>query len=395
MVLGGIMRGMFGLHDAADKLTSRLSGVKAAAVGALGVFAGAEALKGLWNLIKAGSELNKQLERTKQLGGDFASTIGTQRANDFAASDTARVITPAEAQKLTTEVGTTLGHPQEAMAMIAEAAKAAFVVSHFTGEDQDEIIKNLVRVADARGQIFTKDASGKEVVDPAKLEAEFNAAAKGLIVGGGFVTSSDLLQTARQGGPAARTETAEAFYAAGVEAAIQMGASKTGTALMSLFQQFIGGTMTKKVAEHLTDAGLLRPGDWHSGNSGGVVVAPGVASRFQAMMQDPQKFFADGAGAAKVDAFAKKEGISPMMAVFQLFGRATVERLVADFMSNAPQFARARQIFGGIDSVHSQYNELVKNDYDTNATALSASWQGLMQAFGDPGVPIAMRSCTA
>jgi hypothetical protein len=262
------------------------------------------------------------------------------------------------------------------------------VISNYTHEEPENIIKNLVRTADARAQIYTMGADGKEHVDQAKLTAELNAAAKGLILGGGFIKSNDLLQFARQASAVAKSQTPEAFYANGVEAAIAMGAAKLGTAETSLMQQFIGGTMTKKVAEHLTEAGLLHSNEWHSGKSGAVVVNPSVATRFQPMLQDPIAWLSTGEGGQAVKAYAQKEGISVIASVMQLFGRQTTQRLASEAMSNQPQFARAREIYGDIPSVAAQYNELHNHDLDTNMIEIAAAWKSFMQAFSDAGTPL-------
>ena len=390
MVLGLMQREMFGLNANVKWLEGGLSRVKVAALGAMGVIAGGAALAGIAKIVEASKELNAELERTKQLGGDFASTVGESRKRAFDVSAQTGTMTPSELIRLNREVGQTLGDPRKAMEMLPDAAKAAYVASHYTGEKQEDIVKNLMRVADARGQVFSLGADGKEHVDAGKLQRELNAAVKALVLGGGFLKSSDLLQNVRQEGPAAKQQSPEAYYASNVETSIMMGAAKAGTATMGLFQQFVGGTMTKKVAEHLTEAGFLGSQDWHSGKSGGVVVDPHVAKRFTDLIKDPQQYFSSGPGAEKIKAFSAKEGISPMMAVFELFGRQTVQRLISDFQTNAPQFERARKIFGDIPDVDKQFQELKSKDLETNTLALGNAWHGFMQSLGDAGVPAAI-----
>ena len=389
-ILETLLQKLLGVDKAAKLLKGNLAGVKGAALGAIGAFVGFSGIKAIADVIGDARELNRQLEATKQLGGDFLKTIDATRTAAFGAAGSTGVLTAADAVRLNREIGVTLGNPATASDMLPEAAKAAYVVSHYTGEGQEEIIKNLVRVADARGQIFSKGADGQEHVDPAKLSSELEAAAKGLILGGGFITSRDLLQEARQAGPAAKTQSAESFYTAMTELAVAMGASKAGTAEMGLFSEFIGGTMSKKVAEHLTEAGFLKPGDWHSGGSGGVVVNPGVASRYNDLTNDPAAYFSTGPGANLIQSYAQKEGITAMQAVFQLFGRQTVERLVSDFMTNRPQIERARAMAGAIPSVSGQFAELQGNDLGTNILSFNNAWTSLMQALGEAGIPAAI-----
>jgi len=385
-VLSLLMRDLARVNTSTDLLNRNIKLV----AGSLSLMGGAAVLKGLWSVIEASKDLNKELERTKQLGGDFAANIANTRSAAFATTLAVPTSFASENVRLSREIGVTIGKPEAADAILSEASKAGYVASHFTGEKQEDIIKNLARVADLRGQIYSQGSDGKEHVDPVKLMAELDAAAKALILGGGFIKSNDLLQFARQGGAAIKGQSPEAFYATGVEAAIAMGASKTGTAETGLFQQMIGGTMTKKIAEHMTEAGLLHDGDWTSGKSGGVVVKPGVAARFEPMMRDPVAWLTTGEGGAAMKQYAAKNGIDTMMAIFQLFGRQTVQRLVSEITTNAPQFARAREIYGNIPGYGAQYAELQKNSLDTNIIALSSAWKTLAEALGEAGTPAAI-----
>jgi hypothetical protein len=386
-VLSLLLKELTGVHVAANKLTSGLGGIRTAALAAGEAFVGWEIGKTIWHAIEANRELNKELERTKQLGGDFAAHLDKTRAAAFQTTYDAPTSVVSDNVRLARELGTTIGKPEAASAMLTDASKAAYVIANYTHENPEEIIKNLVRTADARAQIYSVGADGKEHVDQSKLLAELNAAAKGLILGGGFIHSNDLLQFARQSSAVAKSQTPEAFYANGVEAAIAMGAAKLGTAETSLMQQFIGGTMTAKVANHLTEGGLLHSNEWHS-DHGHVVMKPSVAKRFEPMMQDPIAWLSTGEGGQAVKAYATKEGISVIAAVMQLFGRQTTQRLASEAMSNAPQFARAREIYGNIPSVQAQYAELHNNDLGTNLTEVAAAWKSFMEAFSDAGVPL-------
>ena len=389
-VLAHMLRELTGLHVAVERLERHLGAVRTAAIGAGAAFAGWAVLKGISSAVIEGRALNKELEKTKQLGGEFAAHIAQTRANALAATNAAPTTLWSDNVRLAREMGVTIGNPAAAEAMLPEAAKTAYVVSHFTGEKEEDIIKNLMRVADLRAQIYSMGADGKEHVDPMKLHAEMEAAGRGLILGGGFIKSNDLLQATKMAGPAAKLQSPEAFYAAGVEAGIAMGASRLGTAETGLMQQFIGGTMTKKVAVNMEEAGLLKPGEWTSGRSGGVVVGSSATKRFEAMLKDPIAWL-EGPGEAAIKAYAAKEHLDVTSAVFRLFGRQTVQRLVNEAMSNEPQFARARQIYGNIPSVQEQYKELHAHDLDTNLRELQSAWKSFMEALSDAGTPAAIK----
>ena len=53
-----------------------------------------------------------------------------------------------------------------------------------------------------------------------------------------------------------------------------MGAQRAGTALMSLNQEFAGGTMWTRNAKELERLGILNHGEWSKGGGGGIVLTP-------------------------------------------------------------------------------------------------------------------------
>jgi hypothetical protein len=387
-VLSIMLQQLTGLHTSAAQLSASLNGVRKAAIGVGQVFIGWEVGKSIWHAIEGNRELNKELEKTKQLGGDFAARVGQTRAAAQRTVNDTPTSTFANNVRLAREIGQTLGHPEGAEEMLSAASKTAFLVHNYTGEDEESVIKNLIRTADLRGQVYSMGADGKEHVDAKKLTAELDAAYRGLVLGGGFATSEGMLQSAKMGGAVVKEQTPEAFYAAGTEAGIAMGASRLGTAETSLMAQFIGGTMTKKVAEHLTEAGLLHSNEWHSGKSGGVVVNPSVAQRFEPMMKDPVAWLETGEGGQAIKAYALKEGVTATAAIMQLFGRQTTQRLASDAMNNEPQFARAREIWGNVPSAEAAYKEQMNGNLDANITAVTAAWKSFMEAFGDASVPL-------
>lgn len=375
------------LHGSIDGITAKMGKFKLAIGGAVAAFAGTKALEGLWHMVRASSELNKELNRTSQLGGEFAASIGAARAAAFQTSYAVPTASPAENVRVQRELGTQLQNPQAAIDILPIAQKVAYVVSNYTGEKVEDIIKNLVKVADLRAQIFTKGPDGKERVDASKVMAEFEAAAHGLILAGNYLKSNDLVQMARQGGVPVKGMTQEAFYANMVEMAVSQGASRAGTAVTSLFSQMIGGTMPVHVAKEMERIGMMSAKEWSS-DHGHVIMAPSVSERLKGVQQDPIAFIT---GPLNDLMSAKGMGDQEkLMEVFRLFGRQTVQRLVAEALSNEPQFERARNIFHDIPSTAKQFQSLQDKDLDTNILSFEKAWKGLMQALGEQGIPLAI-----
>ena len=375
------------LHGSVDSITAKMGKMKVAIGGAVAAFAGFKALQGLWDIVKAASELNKELNRTKQLGGEFAASVGQARLTAFNTTYSVPTTTPAENVRVQRELATQLQNPAAAADILPLAQKSAYVVSNFTGEKVEDIVKNLVKVADLRAQIFKMGPDGKEIVDPGKVQSELDAAAKGLILGGGYIKSNDLVQMARQAGVPAKGMTQEAFYGAMVEMAVSQGASRAGTSVTSLFSQMIGGTMPVHVAQEMQRVGLMSAREWKS-DHGHVVLAPSVSQRLQGVQTDPIGYIT-----GPLNDLLTQRGMDSqqkLMEVFKLFGRQTTQRLVAEAFSAEPQFERARHMFHDIPDPSKQYDMLQKEDLDTNLKSFEAAWHGLLQALGEQGVPVAI-----
>jgi len=390
-VIGALSKDLGGIQKKMEELGLSAGRLGAAMGGAFAVWGGIKILEGLKSLVEQAKELNSELEKTKQLGGDFAEHIDATRKNSIATTFSVPTSTASGNVKMSREIGVAIGHPEEADAILPFAAKLAAVASNYTGENKDEMILNIVKTAEARGQIFTMGADGKEHVDPVKLQKEMDAEYKGLVLGGGMTTSADFLNVAKQGGPAVKSMAADVFFGPNVEAMVAMGAQKFGTSLMSLFQQFIGGTMTKKVGENLITAGILTEQDVIRGPHGAFRLDPKSAAKFKPLQEDPVAWAETGEGAKGIANFAAKEGITQMQAVFSLFGRQTVERLMSDLLSNKPQFERAREMYGHIQGVEPAYKEQMANNVSMNVDAFQATLKTFMEVLGATLMPTAIK----
>ena len=129
-VLGLLLRDLGKVHASTDAIHRNIKLV----TGALALMGGAAVLRGLWAVVEASRDLNKELERTKQLGGDFAANIANTRAAAFRTTGNVPTSTASENVRLSREIGVTIGKPEAADAMLPEASKAGYVISHFTGE---------------------------------------------------------------------------------------------------------------------------------------------------------------------------------------------------------------------------------------------------------------------
>jgi hypothetical protein len=382
-----LLRNFTGLNVAADSLSGKFNNVRKAAIGAGVALGGLAALRGIADLVGDARDLNRELVRTNQLGGAFSTTLGQARSQAFSASSAVPTFTAAQMVKFQRELGTQLNSPEAGFALAPLAAKAAYVASNYTKESPENMIKNLIKVVDLRAQIFSKDASGREVVDPIKVAAELNAAVKGLMVGGGYIKSNDLLQMARLGGVPVKGMTPEAYYATMVEMAVSQGASRTGVGLTSLFSQFVGGKMTVQTATEMQRMGLLSRKEWHS-DHGHVVTSLAASMRFVQALKDPDKFITGELNSRMNNQhFTDAQKLAE---VFRLYGKQTTQRIIQEAISGAPQFARSRSMFHVIPDIDAQFKAIMAMSYDANVTSMSTAWKNFTAALGSAGTPMAI-----
>lgn len=389
--LGILLKDMLKLNEASVMLKKNFAGLRGAALGITAAFGGIKGLEGIWHIIKASSELNTSLERTKQLGGEFAANIDKTRAQAFATTYAVPTTTASQVVDLQRELATQLQHPSQASALVTAASKVAYAVGNLTGEKPEELIKNMVRTADELGSIFTKGPDGKERVDPDKVMATMKFMGRGLELTTGYLNSREALQMAKQMSLVSKQLTPEAFFAELFEMAVSYGGAKTGTAMTSGAQQLLGGVMPQRVAKADIIAGILKSSEVHhnKGGGGGVTIDPSAAKRLSQMETDPVRWMNEG-GRAAVDRYMKITGSTFLVAVMRLFSRQNVQRLFAQGMWNDASFTRAREIWRAIPDPEDQQKMLMKEQLQSNIDAVTASWTTMIQALGDPGVPAAI-----
>ena len=386
-VLQTMLRHLTGVHASAKQINAQFATMAKLAGGAVLAIGGFKALEGIWHVVTGAKKLNDELTRTQMLGGAFASTIGAARSNAFSTARQVPNYTASDIVRMQRELGTQLEHPTAAFELAGAAAKAAAVVSHYTGEDSETIVKNLIKIIDLRAKLFSMGPDGKEHIDHNKLGPEMEAVVKGLILGGNYIKSNDMLMMARQMGVAVKTMTIEGFYAAMTEMAVSQGAARTGTAVTSLFSQLVGGTMTMKTAVEMQKMGLMKGDEW-SHVYGKVVVGGAATSRFQEALKDPIGYIT-----GPLNDLLTAKGMTSdqkIMEVFRLFGRQTTQRLIAEALSAGPQFERARGMFGDIPGTDENYKMLMNANLSMNMTAFSSSWHTLIESLGDNGIPAAI-----
>jgi len=126
------------------------------------------------------------------------------------------------------------------------------------GEKAERMFMDLIKVAELRGAL--KD------MDTFKRVLDFSTQA--YVASGGLVKPADMLNMIKTGGVAAKQLSDQSFFFGLLHTMQEMGGSRTGTALMSAYQNWSMGRTTQQTAEELVKAGLVKPDSIKYGKTG-------------------------------------------------------------------------------------------------------------------------------
>ena len=389
-MLGVMLRDLAKVEGAVGALKKNFDSLKTVAIGAIAVVAGAEALKGIWSMVDASKELNKNLESIKLLGGNssnqntnYFGRIDEIRKRAFATSAIVPQITPAENVKIIGEASTQFGIDTAEELSVKLAQMEALLKRSGKGGNLMEGLKALDQI----GGFMSKDAKGHEVFDAKLLGDLLDKMQRGIAASGGMLGPADYLAYAKQAGLSAKQMDSDVIFGYITEALIAMGSSRAGTAEGSLHQQIIGGTMTEKVAEELKKHGLLK--EYRVGRGGHIIPNSASVTGKDEFERNPFGWVND-----VVVPQLQKEGMNPrqiLEEISHLFGRATTQRLVGEMINNKAQFERTNKVFQQSFGIGASKAELDSKDLTTNLNGLQGAWTGLMQAVGEAGVPTAIK----
>jgi hypothetical protein len=243
------------------------------------------------------------------------------------------------------------------------------------GDDQLDLI---LRSGELMGKL-TDPNTGH--VDTQRLLKYLDVAAKVSAATHGRVGPADAFRLAQQGGPALAGMSDEGLLSMFM-ATQDMGGMRAGTALTALYQQMVGGKMTKSVAERLQGLGLV--GGFTTGQGGHVTFNQGALDNdfTRAIKTDPL------AAAEILKTSLEKHGIFGQNAqtqeLFSILGRQTTQRLVSDLLRNEEQKSGERLRISGSQGLLGQYDTRMGKDYLAVEDSMKKAWENLLQSIAGP-----------
>lgn len=263
-VLAVIQKDVLKLHKSVGMTEDGFKRMRLAAIGALGVTAGAAMLHGLFELSKAGEKYTHQLEQMKLAGMSLAE----QKEAIFAAnrvSSEVRTTTPTENLQSIRELRGALNSAgaspaqatREAVEHLAEVQKAQAVMASSLGESHKSDVYEMVKALEDIGA--TKD--------PARFDRLLDGMVRSSITFGGKLTGKDFFQTLKytRGAGSGYSDEFIEYYLPTLMQELKTGKGSgsgggAGNPLASFFQNIVGGNISNKAAQEWARLHLIDPG---------------------------------------------------------------------------------------------------------------------------------------
>jgi hypothetical protein len=369
--IGSIQRELGGLHRTVEDIHSSLRKMQNALGDVAAVLGGGGILDAMGQMVDKGKE---QVNLEEQL-----LTAGVKRL------EIARML--AEAQSLglskgdfsTTQYLEMMAEmrnsvPDTATVLQLAPAAADFMTDIKMGDpngDTDGMLQDALKTIAIRGKLYKP---GTHELDIPAITTELDWMGRETRFTHGQQNPHTMRQTAAQDGAAAIGMSPEAFYGWGAEVSNTMGASKAGTAMGSLFQQMVGGTMPKWIAENLINAKILH-GDKVKFKSGHANLENGALDDQAGFTSNPFLWLSK-----EVSNYAKELHLSTAQAATQMFGRQTAQRLGLDSANNVGELSNAfdheKQAWG----VKQTSDEARLNSPDNIISQVTSAWTDLQAA---------------
>lgn len=379
--LANISSVLSSMHHKVGEIERGFHSWRLALVGVGGLIGGALILGGLEKLIEKTKGYSDELVRLKRLGGEMGEYAASGDLAKKAFEISKRVpMSVEELMKIPGMAYSIIGK-EEAVDVWESLAKYSFLQqsdSKFKAAP-DKALQDVLRAGELTGRI-TDPVSG--AIDMKKLDEYLDMVAKIKAATHGMVNEQTLLGMAKQGGLALRNLTDEGFMSEAIMAQA-MGGPRAGTALLSLMQQFAGGTMRKRTAVGMEELGLLKPEDWSTDKGGGVVLTEEASKRLNKLIsKDPLEL------AAKLRDQFEKEGITDpeerMRKVMRAFGRQTTQRYTAEEVNNFEQMFRERERMQQGMGAGAGFDLTKQQSVSANMEAVKAAWTNLQVAVAGP-----------
>lgn len=374
---------LLGIHTSASKISKEMGKWGTIIAASASFYAGVKLFKGLEDVAEHAKALTHELVQIKKLNAEMTpGQFEEIKARAYSVTQNVPGVTVPDVLKTYGATYSMLGH-ENSIRMMEPLNKFAMAIGNTTGKFEsaaDDVYK-MVRAGDMMGKFVDEKT---HQVDVDRLTKFLDLGAKVIQGTEGKVSPQTWLGLAQQGGPALMGLSEKGTLTAAIMSQV-MGGPRMGTAMMSTFQQWVGGQMTKRTALGLASLDLIDSKKMHEMRGGIMKMDKGALSpqAIKDLTEDPLKFaMEDIIPAMQKHGITTSDGM--IKKLFEIFGRQTTQREYADLIRNLPQILNERDRLGRIMNID-KGNALANSEDMTQALHnMSKSYDKFMTELAGP-----------
>lgn len=404
-VLTALAHHFLHLHHTIDRATAAAWKFRTAVAGAAAAFAGIQIGKGVVSAIEHGNKLVAVQNQMTAAGWKYKEIQeATAKAWELTAKH--QSIGAAEILAMQKEMAPVLGDRHHAVEMAGQMTKLMVAFQGAFGVDSAAKFHTQVRDAIRAGELSAN------VLQPERFEKYLDGMAKTLKAFGGTITPSDYFMATKYGRAGAINWNDEFTNLILPTIMQELGASSTGTGLMTLYQAVVGGRMRLRSINMFDRMGLIDQSKLNTEDltaEGRIKrMSPGAIRGSRMLMENPFEWvwqvmipaFLDKGviSQAGLDAIKQgkiKDGIGKEArkamteTIAIMFGDRTAQGIVDLLALQWKKIMRDKKLIGEAMGLDEGTKFFESKQYEMATIAFHEQWDNLMTALGSPSVQMA------
>lgn len=399
-LIDGVTAGVLGMsrvfakaHDDVGLLQKRLDRLKFPAL-ASGALLGA-GVAGLELFKRPLEEAERYQDIMGRLAAQGVGDIALKQADKFAKGMNIIGASNSDTLKMVAEANSVLRNMSEAQAVAPMLLKMKFGIESVMssgghggghGEKAERMFMDALKTTELRGALIDPKTGH---FSEERFAKQLDFMTKAYTASGGLVKPTEYLNMIKTGGVAAKSLNDQSFYFGLMHMAQEQGGSRTGTGLMSAFQNMYMGRTTQQVAEEMNKMGLFNTDKLHYGTTGHLAKVDAGSLKRAELFRTDQFAYMNQVMLPMLRAQGVHDGEQMKMGIAKLFSnRVGGSQWVTMYMerANIQKHIDAAKGAMGVDALAAQGDTQLSG----KRIELQAKMDKLMLAFGEHILPMAI-----
>ena len=369
-------------HGVAAKLEDKLKALKTVALG----YGLSKAGGGILHFLEKSLDVSKEYTRQLSLmnaAGMTHKDITEATASAWKTSRTVLTSGVAENMASLRELRSVFGkdHMHEAYGILPTVQRTKAILEALTGKEQHGVAFDMVKAAELRTSgVMTED----------RLQRNADLMARTLMAMGGTLDVRDFHSTFKMGKMATLKWSDDFAYKYLPTFMQEMktsggasggGAMSAGTALSTLNQAIVQGTIRKSAIPLWESMGLIKPGDVVRNATGAMQLKPGAVKDAQLFQENPY-LWATKTLAPAIEKYGAAHGLNREQVIGQMFWQKNAQFAANTFIGKSGQFERDAKLIESVGDSKEAYDKLLKTNPQLASMAMHKQWENIQARIG-------------